>query len=79
MRDGVQTKIRSSWHWAAFTHSDAIMQFQRKSIEKLFIGDKLSQAIKSGLLRVNALELRKIYEKVYRKLTAYWYPSDDTL
>lgn len=25
------------------------------------------------------MELRKIYEKVYRKLTAYWYPSDDTL
>lgn len=24
------------------------------------------------------MELRKIYEKVYRKLTAYWYPSDDT-
>lgn len=50
MRDGVQMKIISSWHRTAFTHSDAIMQFQRKSIEKLFIGDKLSQAIKSGLL-----------------------------
>lgn len=61
MRDVFEMKIISSWHWTAFTHSDAIMQFQKKSIEKLFIRDKLCQAIKSGLLRVIALKLRKMY------------------
>lgn len=38
----------------SFTHSDAFKQVQRKSIEKLSIRDKLSQAINSGLLRVIA-------------------------
>lgn len=57
----VEMKSISSWHWTAFTRSDAIMQFQRKTIQKLFIWDKLSEAINSGLLRVIALKLRKIY------------------
>ncbi len=54
MRDVVEMKIISIWHWTVFTHSDAIMQVQRKSIEKLSIRDKLSRAINSGLLRVIA-------------------------
>lgn len=57
-------------HLALDGLSDAIMQIQRKSLEKVSIWDKLSQAINSGLLRVIALKLRKIYEKFYRKLTA---------
>ena len=61
MRDVVEMKIRSIWHWTVFIDGDAIMQVQRKSIEKLSIRDKLSQAINSGLLRVIALKLRKIY------------------
>lgn len=45
MRDVVEMKIISIWHWTICTHCDAFMQVQRKSIEKLSIRDKLSQAI----------------------------------
>jgi len=52
-------------HLAVDDLSDAIMQVQRKSLEKVSIRDKLSQAINSGLLRVITLKLRKIYDKLH--------------